>query len=166
MNNSGTGQNKKAGHYFLGGIIVNHAKQHESLYDVIAPLLTAGLTLLISLYVCLWQPDVYAYLLPVFVVFLLASIRFFNRSHKAFCKEEKSDGAASFYKGCMFIYFVFSLYLLSISFVFFTVYTDGGYLVVWSCIPLSLLCLTACMQAEKGLRGAQTSSKPVDPDVI
>lgn len=146
---------------------MDHTKQNKELYDVIAPLFTAGLALLVSLYVCLHQPDVYAFFLPVFTAFLLVSIRCFNRSNKFFYKEgAKNESAASFYKGCMFMYFVFSLYLLSVSFIFFTVYSDGGYLAVWSCTPLSLFCLAACLQAEKGLRGTRTSSEPVKPDVV
>ncbi|WP_050183453.1 hypothetical protein [Domibacillus robiginosus] len=146
---------------------MNLSKQHTGLYDVASFLTFAGLALLVSLYVCLLQPDIYAYILPVFAAFLLTSIRSFTLHHKIFCREETDVAqAAFFYKGCMIMYFAFSLYLLNISFIFFTVYSHGGYLVVWSCTPLSLLCFFMCLQAEKALTNVSLNKTSINTDAI
>ncbi|MEM1505513.1 hypothetical protein RG959_19095 [Domibacillus sp. 8LH] len=146
---------------------MNHSKQNPGLYDVASLLTFAGLSLLVSLYVCLQQPDIYAYILPVFAVLLLSSVHSFNRHHKEFGKKEaQMNERAAFYKGCMIMYFAFSLYLLSISFIFFTIYSYGGYMVVWSCAPLSLLCFFMSLKAEKGLTHMSTDNTPIQTDAV
>ncbi len=135
-----------------------------SLYKVIPPLVIGGLVLLLSFYLCILVAPVYIYLLPVFSVCLFTSFYAFYRADKEI-KNKNIKIAFPFYKGSQISYLVFFLYLLSVSFIFLPVYSQGGNFFIWFCAPLAVLCLAAWYQARKGFKKLTAEEKQLEKKI-
>lgn len=55
----------------------------------------------------------------------------------------------SFYHRCIGIYIILSFVLFGVSVAYIPFYYNGGFIFVWYCAPMSLLCFISFIQSQK-----------------
>lgn len=139
-----------------GGTGLGKSECFGNVYKFLTPLFISGFFFLLSFYFCLLGISLFTYSLPFYAFFLLISLFLFYRTDKKlndFMKKEiHSFNQYSFYHNCIGIYLILSIVLFGVSVTYLPFYYSGGFIFVWYCSPMTLLCLISLIQSHKRIK--------------
>ncbi len=130
--------------------------RNVNVYKFLTPLFISGFFFLLSFYFCILGVPLFHYSLPFYAFFLLISLFLFYMTDKKlnhFMKKGiKTFSQYSFYHRCIGIYLVLSIILFGVSLAYIPFYNNGGFIFVWYCAPMTLLCLVSLIQSYRRIK--------------
>jgi hypothetical protein len=97
--------------------------------------------------------NLYIYSLPIYAFLLLISLFLFYQTDKNLNDFIKNGTTAfaqyNFYHHCIGIYIALSFVLFGVSVAYVPFYFNGGFIFIWYCAPMSLLCFISFIQSQK-----------------
>lgn len=125
-------------------------------YKFLTPLFFSGVFFCLSFYLCILGVSLYMYTLPIYAFFLLISLLLYYQTDKNlnyFMKKGITNFTQyNFYHNCIGIYLILSFVLFGVSVAYFPFYYNGGFIFVWYCAPMSLLCFISFIQSQKRIK--------------
>jgi hypothetical protein len=135
---------------------VNQLDGNKNTYKFLMPLFFSGVAFCLSFYFCILGVSIYIYSLPIYAFLLLISLFLFYRTDKnlsCFMKNGKTTFTHyNFYHHCIGIYLILSIVLFGVSIAYIPFYYNGGFIFVWYCAPMSILCFISFIQSQKRIK--------------
>jgi hypothetical protein len=147
-----------------GGMDLVNFEGNVNAYKFLTPLFGSGFFFLLSFYFCILGVPFFVYSLPLYALFLLISLFLFYMTDKKmnhFMKMGiKTYSQYSFYHRCIGIYLILSIILFGVSVAYIPFYYNGGFIFVWYCTPMTLLCLISLVQSYKRIKSFNKKPSP------
>ncbi|OIK09345.1 hypothetical protein BIV60_24240 [Bacillus sp. MUM 116] len=128
----------------------------ENVYKFLMPLFFSGVAFCLSFYFCILGVSLYIYSLPIYAFLLLISLFLFYRTDKNLNDFMKKGITTfrhyNFYHHCIGIYLMLSFVLFGVSIAYIPFYYNGGFIFVWYCGPMSILCFISFIQSQKRIK--------------
>lgn len=125
-------------------------------YKFLTPLFFSGVFFCLSFYLCILGVSLFIYSLPLYAFFLLISLFLFYQTDKNLNHFMKKGITTltqyRFYHYCIGIYLILSFVLFGVSVAYLPFYYNGGFIFVWYCAPMSLLCFISFIQSQKRIK--------------
>lgn len=125
-------------------------------YKFLTPLFFSGVFFCLSFYLCILGVSLFIYSLPIYAFFLLISLFLFYQTDKNLNHFMKKGITTltqyRFYHYCIGIYLILSFVLFGVSVAYLPFYYNGGFIFVWYCAPMSLLCFISFIQSQKRIK--------------
>ncbi|WP_155925628.1 hypothetical protein [Bacillus sp. UNC438CL73TsuS30] len=128
----------------------------ENVYKFLMPLFFSGVVFFLSFYFCILGVSLYLYSLPIYAFLLLISLFLFYQTDKNLHEFMKNGITTfthyTFYHRCIGIYLMLSIVLFGVSIAYIPFYYNGGFVFVWYCAPMSILCFISFIQSQKRIK--------------
>ncbi len=135
---------------------MNQLDGNETTYKFLIPLFFSGVAFCLSFYFCILGVSIYIYSLPIYAFLLLISLFLFYQTDKnlnSYMKNGKTTFTHyNFYHHCIGIYLILSFVLFGVSIAYIPFYYNGGFIFVWYCAPMSILCFISFIQSQKRIK--------------
>lgn len=138
-----------------------------NVYKFLMPLFFSGVAFCLSFYFCILGVSLYIYSLPIYAFLLLISLFLFYQTDKNLNNLMKNGKTTfdhyQFYHNSIGIYLILSFVLFGVSIAYMPFYYHGGFLFVWYCGPMSILCFISFIQSQKRIKLLKKKYQNKDP---